>query len=281
VPHGEAAWFDSWLVTHAVGDLAVLDGDGDGPVAEQLRASAIGAWWARDAAWPVAATPWDREEAVRLHARHEPFGTLQDGALVVGRAVEVAPGHLAMIGRPIVVDGDAVSDVLGVLHRAPEQALFAALRWPEHRTHTAEGALVQHCIRWHAVEDPEGVIGLLREADRAQEHPDVMTSFEDDVEFRVVGAGRTQVVTPAAEPGVVWELCDEDLADPQTLGDVTVSVEECEVALSAPTSERVERLFAALPAAVQASLGAISHEDLDLPEVLPRMRRERLALLTG
>lgn len=60
-----------------------------------------------------------------LHGRHEPFGTLREGALLVARGVEVGLGHVALVGRPIMVDDDAVDDVLALLHRAPDRALRA------------------------------------------------------------------------------------------------------------------------------------------------------------
>jgi hypothetical protein len=58
---------------------------------------------------------------------------------------------------------------------------------------------------------------------------------------------------------------------------VTVSPEEGEISMSAPTSSRADLLLAACPLQVQSLLGALISEHLDIPEVLPRVRRERFA----
>ena len=46
-----------------------------------------------------------------------------------------------------------------------------------------------------------------------------------------------------------------------------------EVSLSAPSEGHMERLVATLPASL---LGELESDDVDLPDVLPRVRRERL-----
>ncbi len=66
-------------------------------------------------------------------------------------------------------------------------------------------------------------------------------------------------------------------ADPPLLGEVTVSPEEGELSLSAPTRHRADCLLEALPSQVRSRLGAVTVEDLDIPDVLPRVRRDRLA----
>ncbi len=111
---------------------------------------------------PIAATHWRFEEPVALHCPDEPFGELRDGALLIARGVEAGLGHVALVGRPVVVDDDAVDDVLALLHRSPDRALCAALRWPEERTYTAEGELVQQRVRRYALHDTDAAVPLLR-----------------------------------------------------------------------------------------------------------------------
>ncbi len=113
------------------------------------------------------------------------------------------------------------------------------------------------------------------------EDTDVMTYWDDDVEFKVAGPEILEVTHPPAQPGVVWALCAEDTDDPPLLGEVTVSREERELALSAPSRQRLERLLAALPAELRETLGEVTDEYADLPDVLPRIRRQRIAELVG
>lgn len=82
-------------------------------------------------------------------------------------------------------------------------------------------------------------------------------------------------------PAAFEALCEEDTTDPPVLGEITVSREERELALSAPSRQRLERLLAALPAGLRATLGEVTDEHLDLPDVLPRIRRQRIAELVG
>lgn len=103
------------------------------------------------------------------------------------------------------------------------------------------------------------------------EKADVLTYWEDDVEFSVAGAPTHDITQPPPEPGVVWTLCEEDTTDPPLLGEVTVSREDRELALNAPTERRLERLVAALPGDLRASLGDVTHQQPDLPDVLPRL----------
>jgi hypothetical protein len=134
------------------------------------------------------------------------------------RGVEVGDGHVALVGRPVVVDDDAVDDVLALLRAAPDQALSPALRWPEVREHTAAGELVQHCFRCYELPDPGAAVGLLRAAPSIIEDVDVVTYWEDDVAFKVYGSPIAEVVEPPHETGATWELCDEDASDPPLLG---------------------------------------------------------------
>ena len=90
---------------------------------------------------------------------------------------------------------------------------------------------------------------------------------------KVLGAPVVPAVEPPDEPGVIWELCEEDAGDPPVLGELTVSPAEGDVSLSAPSEPHMERLVAALPASL---LGELESDDVDLPDVLPRVRRERL-----
>jgi hypothetical protein len=278
-----AAWLDTWLVCDApvLGGRTPLEAfpAEPRPIDAALRRSAICGWWARGTAFPLPATHWRYEEPLALHSSHEPFGELRDGALLVARGVEVGDGHVALVGRPVVVDDEAVDDVLALLHAAPDQALCAALRWPEVREHTADGDLVQHCFRGYELADPGAAVALLRAAPGVTEDVEAVTYWVDDVAFEVFGPPITEVVEPPHETGVVWELCDEDDADPPLLGEITVSPEDRDITLSAPTRRRVERLLAALPQPLRDSLGAAVSEDLDVPEVLPRINRERLKSL--
>jgi len=282
VPTDEAAWLDTWLVC----DGAVIDGrtpleaiSEPSAIDDQLRCSSICGWWSRGTDFPLPATHWRFDEPLTLHCPHEPFGRLEEGTLLIARGADAGNGHVALIGRPVVVDERAVGDVLAVLNGRPDQALCAALRWPEERSHTADGELVQHCFRRYELVDPDAAIARLRDTPGMIEDTDVMTYWEDDVEFKVSGPAVVETVQPGPEPGVIWELCSEDAAAPPRLGEVTISREEHELSLSAPTKHRIERLLDALPAALRASLGEVTSEDVDVPNVLPRVRRERIASL--
>jgi hypothetical protein len=232
----------------------------------------------RGDAFPAPATAWDRDEAVTLHAADAPFGALRAGALVVGRGIPLGASGIVLVGPPVVVDEDAVADVLGVLRACPADALCAALRWPEFREHTAEGELVQQCLRTYEVADPDAVVASLRGCSMAGEL-DVLGYDEDDVTFEVRGsAGGTQAVEPAAERGVRWRLCDEDREDPPRLGEVTVSPAEGEVVLSAPTQARVEQLLRALPWALASSLGQPVRDERDQPDIMTRVTRDRFGV---
>lgn len=284
IPAEEAAWLDTWLVCHAT----VIDGrtpldasEHAGAADTHLAESSICGWWVRGTGPPIPATHWRIEAPLVLHCRQEPLGELRDGALLVARGVDTGPGHVALLGRPVVVDDDAVDEVLALLHSAPDQALCAALRWPEERTCTADGELVQQRFRRYELHDPDAAVALLRTTPGMSEDADVLTYREDDVEFEVAGAAIAEITQPPTQPGVVWTLCEEDTTDPPMLGEITVSREDRELALNAPTQQRLERLLAALPAELRLSLGELTHEDIDLPDVMPRVRRERIADLFG
>lgn len=278
-----AAWLDTWLVCDAPvfggrTPLEALPAEPQ-PIDAELRRSSIFGWWARGTAFPLPATPWREEAPLTLHSRHEPFGVLREGALLVARGVEVGDGQVALVGRPVVVDDDAIDDVLALLHKTPDQALCAALRWPEVREHTADAELVQHCFRDYELADPSAMIALLRATPGVIEDLEVRTYWEDDVAFKVFGPPITEVVEPSPETGVIWELCDEDVSDPPLLGELTVSPDDGDLSLNAATRARVERLLAALPQPVRDALGPVVSEELDLPEVLPRVSREYLRSL--
>jgi hypothetical protein len=281
VPAEMGAWLDTWLACHAAviegrTPLEAFSGQPPSPVDEQLGRSAICAWWVRGTGFPLPATHWRCEEPVVLHSGREPLGVLSDGALMVARGVEAGPAHVALIGRPVVVEDTVVGEVLTLLNATPADALCAALRWPEVREHTAEGELVQHCLRSYELNDPAGVMAALRATAGVTEREDVVSYWEDDVVFKVARGSSAGVVEPAPELGVIWELCGEDSASPPLLGEITVSPEDCELTLSAPTRARADCLLTALPAQVRLALGDLKAEDIDVPDVLPRVNRERL-----
>ncbi len=215
----DAAWLDTWLVCHApvVDGRTPLEAWAQSAADAQLAQSAVCGWWVRGVGPPIAATHWRYEEPVALHCQHRPFGELEEGALLVARGIEAGLGHVALIGRPVVVDDDAVDDVLAMLHRAPDEALCAALRWPEERTYT-EGELVQQRFRDYTLDDPDAAIALLRATPGVTEDTDVLTWWEDDVLFKVAAPAIQEVTRPPAEPGVVWTLCEEDTTNPPLLG---------------------------------------------------------------
>ncbi len=276
----EVAWFETWLVCDApvIGGRTPLEATpAPRAVDERLRASEICGWWARGDDFPLAATQWRYEEPLMLHSGHEPLGELDDGALVVARGVAMGGGHVALVGRPIVVDELVVEDVLALLARAPDQALCAALRWPEERTVTAAGEIVAQRSRYYELDDAEYAITLLRAAAGFTEVDDLGTLWEDDVVFRAAAPAISATSAPPEEPGVIWELCEEDAADPPILGEITVSPDDGDISLSAPSERHVEALLGALPERLVAVLGALVSEDVDVPDVLSRVRRERLA----
>jgi hypothetical protein len=278
----EAAWLDTWLVFHEplAGGRTAIDATAIPQPADQaLRRSAICGWWARGADFPLDAEHWRSEEPATLHTRHEPFGTLHEGALIVARGVDAGFGHVALVGRPVVVADEVADDVLALLRSAPDHALCAALRWPEERTHTAEGEVVRQHYRSYEVAEPDAAIVALRSAENATEQVGVVCMWEDDVAFKIHGPPPALAVSPAAEPGVVWDLCEEDRADPPVLGEAVVSYEDADITLSAPTPARLRRLLDALPVRVTDLLGEVRWDDLDVPEVLSRVRRERRAAL--
>lgn len=278
-PADDVAWLDLWAVCHAplLDGRTPLDAASDpSPVDDHLRASAICGWWARGDAFPLAASHWRFDEPLTLHSPHDAFGGLEEGSLVVARGVGAGGGHLALVGRPVVVDDEAVGDVLALLTAAPDSALCAALRWPEERTYTADGELVQHCFRRYELANPAAAVALLRAAPGIAENEDVITYWPDDVQFEVDGPAITEIVHPPQEPGVLWELCREDAAHPPLLGEVIVSFEEGELAVNAPTAHRTDGLLAALPAALRNRLGEPTSDHLDMPSVLPRVRRDRV-----
>ena len=120
----------------------------------------------------------------------------------------------------------------------------------------------------------------MRAFDGATERDDVLGYWEDDTMFNVVGPpGRTAIIEPAAERGVAWKLCREDEADPPIIGEITVSPDDDEFALTAVTAERADRLLAVLPPEVRATMGELTGEDLDSPDVLTRVSRDRMRQL--
>lgn len=285
LPAEFAAWLDLWLVCDepVVGGRTALEavsGSQPAEVDRWLRRSSLAGWWMRGCELPLAATPWRAEEPLLLHCRQEPLGALTDGGLLIGRGVEVRDGHVALIGRPVVVEDAVVGDVVSVLNRAPSQALFAALRWPEWREHTAEGERVQSCYRSYSLADPQAAIAALREDSIASER-DVVGYWEDDVTFAIHGPRVTTIIKPAPEPGVVWDLCDEDCGDDVVLGELTISPADAELHLTAPTRSRGDRLIELLPPVVRAQLGALLSDDLDAPDGVPRMSRMRLEALAA
>lgn len=287
VPAEFADWLDNWLVC----DARIVDGItafeaaaalDPHPADEWLRASAISGWWLRGTGFPLPVSGWREEKRLTLHSELEPFGLASEGSLLVGRGVEIRPGHVALVGQPVVVDDAAVGDVLAVLATDPAEALCAALRWPEEREHTAQGELVQQCYRRYRLHDAEAAVTVMRALGDATEREDLIGYWEDDTTFTVAGAPtHGAAVEPPPERGVVWGLCEEDRADPPVLGEVTVSPTDQELAITAVTADRTDRLTMALPPRIHALLGELTSEILDAPDVLPRFSRDRLRELTA
>jgi hypothetical protein len=281
VPADFAAWLETWLVCDApiIGGITPLDASAPldpSPADEWLRASAIGGWWLRGSDFPLGASPWCEEAALVLHSDHEPLGVVNDGALLVARAIEVRPGHVALIGRPVVVDDEAVDDVLAVLADEPAKALCAALRWPERREYTADGEQVRQCYRGYRLLDAATAVAAMRAFEDATERDDLLGYWEDDTTFTVAGtSGGGVIVEPASERGVVWELCREDESDPPVMGEITISPDDDEFALDAVSAERADRLLEALPPQVRATMGELVREHLDAPDVRTRVSRDR------
>ena len=222
----------------------------------------------------------------RLETVRRPLGDLRAGAIVVARSVPIGPGRWALLGRAPVVDRAAVGDFDALLASldSPRGEFWrvhggvlarAAWAWPEDREHTRDGEIVEESIAAFRLSDPAAAVAAL-DADPELEDPD---GRPDAGAARILGWNwrweppRARVVR--REPGVRYELCDEDAAPRPFLARIVLDLDGPEVYLLAPTPPRLALAERLLAARLGRALGQLSLREVDPPTVVPRWRRVR------
>jgi hypothetical protein len=258
----------------------------------------------------------------RLEFERSPAGVVRPGSLIVARSVPVGPARWALLGRIPVVDPSVAADfdrLLGSLG-APRGEFWhvhggvlshAAWAWPEVRSCTASGELVEASeVRWPVL-DIVGVLAALH-ADEELARDDARLASEGTTVWRwrwtapspgralPASPGGTVWASPArvlpaspgrgspgralraslgrvlpASPGVRAELCDEDACPAPYLATVTLNPRRRELSCAAPTSDRLGLAAGLLGERLGAMIGSAGPVVVEPARSLPRWARER------
>jgi hypothetical protein len=216
----------------------------------------------------------------RIDAVASVSGELRRGALVVGRSVPLGPERWALIGTARVVE-PAVSAEFGALlasldaPRGEEWRVHggvvaaAAWAWPEEREVTIDGEVVEDsCVRY-LVSDPDEVRTRL-EAD-----PELIWLGESDDDGAMRWRWRWDPPAarpPLGEPGVRFELCEEDAADEPFLAEVVFDPYNDELWLFAPTPGRLAVARRLMRDRLGPRLAAVISFDIEAPQSVPHWK---------
>lgn len=227
-------------------------------------------------------------EVATLETVRAPSGGVRPGCLLVARSVPRPEGRLTLLGAAPAVEADAERDfeaLLAELAAGPEEPELlwrhrggrlasAAWSWIEERDHTLDGELVQDVHVVYALPDLRRALDALdadTEFDRLRAQDD-----EETAVWHWVATGPTQpTITPSPEPGVRWELCEEDRADPPARARIEVGLYDHDLWLFAPTVRRLLDAEAELTHRLSGLLGERAERYIDHPSIVRRWQRER------
>jgi len=216
-------------------------------------------------------------ETIRL-----PLGELRAGVILVARSVPIGPRRWAVLGRAPVVDSAAIADFDALLASldAPRGEFWrvhggvlarAALAWPVDREHTVDGAVVEGSVAAFRLSDPAAVVAAL------ERDPELEGGGSPDAEAGILrwnwlwDAPLPRL--PGDEPGVRYQLCDEDATTRPCLTRILVDLEAPELCLVAPTPGRLALAERLLADRLGRALGELTLREVDPPNVVPRWSR--------
>ena len=219
----------------------------------------------------------------RIDALAGVSGELRRGAVVVGRSVPVGPERWVLIGTARVVEPEVSAEFAALLlpldaPRGEEWRVHggvvaaAAWAWPEEREVTIDGEVVEEaCVRY-LVSEPDEVRA------RLADDPELIWLGESDYDGALRWRWRWDTPAPRppqAEPGVRFELCDEDAADVPYLAEVNFDPYDDELWLFAPTPARLAIARRLMRDRIGPRLAAVISFDIEPPESVPRWKRLR------
>jgi SEC-C motif len=259
-----------------------------GRLEEQLARSELRAWRieAVDADGGItAACPFGTAHG-RLETARDPLGGPRPGALLVARSLPLGPERWVLLGRAPVVEPSVQAEFEGLLGslNAPAAEIWrvhggvlarAAWAWPERREVTAAGEIVESAVVWFEADDPSAIAGILgSDPELLPQEPD---PFDGSLRWRLIWTPPAPPArrAPAPEPGVRYELCDEDAEERPYLADVTLDRRGHELWLFAPTPGRLALAELLLKRRLGGLCGPALRRDVEPAECLPRWKQLR------
>lgn len=259
------------------------------PHLELLSTTQLQAWEIerpREAGLIDAACPVSGERAT-LETVRAPAGDLRPGGFLVARSLPRGEARFALLGSAPVLEAEAERDFEMLLAdlavgSAPEllwrrvggRLASAAWSWVEEREHTREGEPVQDV---HVV---YGLPDVARTLEALDADPELdRDGAQDDDETAVWRWRATAPAQPPRplpqEPGVRWELCDEDSANPPVRARIEVGLHDDDLWLFAPTEERLQDAESELARRLPGLLGDQPERFVDHPSIMRRWQRDR------
>jgi hypothetical protein len=224
----------------------------------------------------------------RLELSRQPIGELERGCFIVGRSVPLGPERWVLIGTTTVVERSVAADFEALLARldAPRGEVWrvhggvlarAAWTWPEKRDCTVDGEVVQDATIAFALPDPRQALSRLQ-ADRELEPVGELDGDGIRWHWRWHPPA---AITPAATPGVHYELCSEDASPQPLLATLEFVPGDDELWVFAPAPARAALAERLLGERLGPLLGSIRSLHVDRRSVLPRWKRLRLEEIAG
>jgi hypothetical protein len=219
----------------------------------------------------------------RLELPREPLGELRPGALIVARSVPLGPERWTLLGRLPVVDPSVQTEFEELLAslEAPRGEVWrvhggvlarTVWAWPEEREVTVDGEIVESMLVRFAVDDPARTAAAL-DAD-----PELVPTGPDPYDGALNWRRPwtpPEPSAPAPEPGVVYEVCEEDTASEPWLADVSLDAGRGELWLFAPTPGRLALIEVLVRHRLGRLLGSVTSRNVEPPECVQRWKRLR------